>query len=76
MDSKERSKENKRQEVMAKKVRDALYRQDRTRTWLINELAKAGIHTSATEMSEALRNVRHGQKVMQVLTASMVILEV
>ena len=74
MKAHERTLEAKRQAVMAKKVKDALYQQEKTRVWLIKELEKEGIYTCATEMSEALHNARHGKKVMTVLTASMAIL--
>ena len=67
MKAHERTLEAKRQAVMAKKVKDALYQQEKTRVWLIKELEKEGIYTCATEMSEALHNARHGKKVMTVL---------
>ncbi len=57
------------------RIRQMLYRNSLTNTWLINRLGEKGIRTEKTEFSSVLRNVRKGAKAEKIVRASTEILE-
>lgn len=57
------------------RIRDVLYRNALTNTWLINRLEERGINTEKTEFSSVLRGVRKGAKAETIIRASLEILE-
>ena len=57
------------------KIRQMLYRNTLTNTWLINRLEERGIVTEKTEMSSILRGVRRGAKAETVIKTSLDILD-
>ena len=56
------------------RIRVALFEQNRTQVWLIQQLRSHGIITDKTEMSSALAGSRHGPKVEDMLRISAEIL--
>ena len=70
----DRNERDRRQAVMAEKVRKTLFKRRLSQAWLIRELADRGVFTAANEMSEAINGTRHGDKIITVLEQSMDIL--
>lgn len=56
-------------------IREMLYRNTLTNSWLINRLEEKGIITDKTVMSSVLRGTRKGDKARSIIINSIQILE-
>ena len=55
-------------------IRVKLIRNDRSQNWLVEQLAKQGIKTDKTELSNVLHGRRRGKKAYSIIDASQKIL--